>query len=94
MAKVRLDIDALEVESFDTEALLEERGTVRGNACSDGTCFQRICDITWNGPGTCEATEVNCSGGTGGTGGGTGTEPGTYEETCATGSQRLCSCSL
>jgi hypothetical protein len=92
MAKIRLDLDALSVESFDTGAGRDHRGTVRGHACTvGGTCYQRYCDITWGGPGTCAATEVNCSaGGTGGTGGGGGT--GTYEDTCATGDQRICMC--
>lgn len=89
MAKIRLDLDALDVETFDTESVLAERGTVKGNACSDATCFQIVCDITWNGPGTCEATEVNCSGGTGT---GTGTGPGTNDRTCCTGAQIECSC--
>ena len=92
MARMKLNLDALQVESFAVASPEAQRGTVRGHACTEGgTCYQRICDITWGGPGTCAATEVNCStGGTGGTGGGGGT--GTYEDTCATGGQRICMC--
>lgn len=90
-SKLKLNLDALEVETFAPDAHGRERGTVMGRACSDATCYQLRCDITWDGPGTCEATEVNCSGGTGGTGG-TGTAPNTNDATCCTGFQIRCSC--
>ncbi|HYW11556.1 MAG TPA: pinensin family lanthipeptide [Longimicrobium sp.] len=95
--KIRLSLEALTVESFETSAANARRGTVHGNACSDSTCFQFICDITNGGRdnGTCDyscgdpcSTNVNCSGGTGGT----GTGPGTRDETCATGDQFICRC--
>ena len=92
--KLQLDLDALHVDTFEPDPRLRERGTVFGNACSDTTCFQIICDDTWGGPGTCEATEVNCSGGggTGGSAGGTCTCPRSNEATCCTGFQIQCSC--
>ena len=96
--KMRLNLEALTVESFETAGPNALRGTVHGNACSDSTCFQVICDITNGGPdnGTCDyscggdpcqATHVNCSGGTGGTGG-----IPTRDPTCCTGGQLICSC--
>ena len=43
MKKLRLTVDALQVESFPTaEQEMEQRGTVRGNA-SDSTCIERRC---------------------------------------------------
>lgn len=102
MAKVKLDLDALDVETFVTAPPPLERGTVHGNACSDSTCNQKLCTCTYGvGPGNgtcdyscdypCQATNINCSaGGTGGTGGGGGTN--SYAATCATGNQRDCYC--
>jgi hypothetical protein len=100
MAKVKLNLDALDVETFVTAPPPLERGTVHGNACSDSTCNQKVCTCTYGvGPGNgtcdyscdfpCEATNINCSAG-GGTGGGGGTN--SYEATCATGNQRDCYC--
>jgi hypothetical protein len=89
--KIRLDLDALDVQSFTTSARLHERGTVRGNACSESTCFERLCGCT-DLEGNCVATAVNCSGG-GGTGG-TGGPADTFAQTCATGHQRVCSCGV
>ena len=47
MRKIRLDIEELAVESFDTERTVVTAGTVRGNdatvgcpVISQGTCFQ------------------------------------------------------
>jgi hypothetical protein len=88
MAKLRLDLDTLNVQSFATDARLAQRGTVQGNVCSQSTCHERICTCT-DGFGNCEAT-LGCSAG-GGTGGG-GTTDATFVQTCATGNQRLCSC--
>lgn len=43
MKKIKLAVDALCVESFQTaQPGAEQRGTVRGNA-SDSTCIQRAC---------------------------------------------------
>ena len=105
MAKMTLNLDALQVESFEPDPRRQERGTVHGHACSDSTCDQRLCTCTYalgEGMGTCDyscggepcqATHINCSGGgTGGTGG-TGGGDDTFDQTCATGNQRLCSCS-
>jgi hypothetical protein len=87
--KIRLDLESLDVESFETSAELKERGTVRGNACSDSTCFQDICTCT-DDFGNCYASNVNCN--SGGTGTGGGTTLCTRENTCATGFQDICSC--
>jgi hypothetical protein len=54
MKKTRLDLDSLSVESFDTTAAPEGRGTVHGNAdtfqsyCSDGRTCIDTCDYTCN----------------------------------------------
>jgi hypothetical protein len=40
MKKIRLDVDALEVSSFTTEAVAEQRGTVRG--ASGYTCYHTV----------------------------------------------------
>jgi hypothetical protein len=61
MKKIRLDLDALSVESFDTTKSEEEtRGTVEGNAesfqayCTDGnTCYESVC-------GTCNTQCGSC----------------------------------
>ncbi|HYW11598.1 MAG TPA: pinensin family lanthipeptide [Longimicrobium sp.] len=66
MKKLKLTVDALRVESFETaEAEVEQRGTVRGNA-SDSTCIERVCgcaedtdlDLTC---GTCNVFVNTCS---------------------------------
>jgi len=50
MAKLNLDVDQLQVESFDAEAQdRAQRGTVRGNEASIDTCY----DYTCRGYGTC-----------------------------------------
>jgi hypothetical protein len=86
--KLRLDLDSIDVQSFETSVEMEERGTVHGNACSDSTCFQDICTCT-DEFGNCYASNVNCNSGTG-TGG--GTVNCTRLNTCATGFQDICSC--
>jgi len=51
MRKISLDVDALEVESFDTAARgADDRGTVRANA----TGVQTHCDQCLSGPFPCE----------------------------------------
>ena len=52
MAKLKLHLDDLEVESFDTRGVEKEKGTVVGEQCScGGTCYpQATC------PGTCAYT--------------------------------------
>jgi hypothetical protein len=86
--KIRLDLEALDVQSFVTAAPPVERGTVKGNACSESTCHEIQCTCT-DPFSECVATEVGCSGGTG-TGGTGGTD--SRVETCATGFQLQCSC--
>lgn len=52
MKKLTLDLDALRVESFDTDRARDERGTVRGNAvtldenptCDGGNTCWDSCD--------------------------------------------------
>lgn len=104
-SKIRLDLDSLAVESFETSSRDGDRGTVHGNACSDSTCFQIMCTVTNGGidNGTCnyscggepcQATHINCSGGTG-TGGSDYDScgcPRTNDQTCCTGFQIDCSC--
>lgn len=82
--KIRLAIDTLHVQSFATEAASNERGTVRGNACSESTCMQEVCTCT-DAYGNCYQTNVNCCDG------GTGTGPITSLRTCCTGGQEFCS---
>jgi hypothetical protein len=50
--KLRLDLDVLEVQSFDTHDVDPARGTVKGHATNYGTC-QGSCVQTCGGP-TCE----------------------------------------
>ena len=88
--KLKLDLDALQVETFDTETDEARQGTVVGLACSETTCIQVYCDITWDGAGTCEATDVTCDSGGTGTGGTGG--PITNGQTCCTYPQVICSC--
>jgi hypothetical protein len=49
MRKLRLDVDALVVESFDTDAAAAAFGTVRGNADAD---------VWKTSPNTCEPIET------------------------------------
>ena len=53
MRKIKLDIDALEVDSFETKPAAVERGTVRGHATQYGSC-QGSCVASCGGP-TCES---------------------------------------
>lgn len=62
MKKIRLDVEELEVRSFETEAVAEPRGTVHGRQYTyDGelscrqVCFQRTDEFE-----TCWETGVTC----------------------------------
>jgi hypothetical protein len=70
MHKLKLELDALAVESFEPNTAARERGTVRGQL----TAYYEICspDDTWQQSCTCEPTCnartcYNCSVGCGGT---------------------------
>jgi hypothetical protein len=64
MKKIRLDLDTLSIESFDTMVTPEERGTVQGHIppdtyaryCSDGTTCYDSCDYC-SGYVSCNASE-------------------------------------
>ncbi len=43
MKKLKLEIDTLQVTSFEIAAPLAERGTVRGHATRDYTCEGDVC---------------------------------------------------
>lgn len=88
--KLRLDVDALAVESIEADRDAAGRGTAHGHALSDTTCNQRLCDCSYFDEDSCMNT-CGCGGG-GGSAGCTVTCPQTYDPTCATGNQRLCSC--
>jgi hypothetical protein len=66
MNKMKLNLDALAVESFDTSASAREKGTVFGEQCTcptactcpgcptcDGTCPFTCDDYSCNGEATC-----------------------------------------
>ena len=84
MRKMRLQVDALLVESFDTAAMSGARGTVRGHA----SLYWEDCYESETCPGAgwpCGQTEQSCGGtcyeftchpGCGGAGGGGGSHPG------------------
>lgn len=74
MKKLKLEIDALQVETFESAGLESERGTVRGLL----TAYYELCypGDTWQQSCTCELTcNANtcygCGGGSGGCTGGT-----------------------
>lgn len=54
MRKLKLEIEALEVETFEPAAVRGERGTVRGHL----SAYYELChaDDTWQQSCTCEAT--------------------------------------
>ena len=53
MNKLKLHLDDLAVESFDTSATDRQKGTVVGEQCScGGTCFEATCQATC--PYTCD----------------------------------------
>jgi hypothetical protein len=74
MAKIKLDLDALQIESFDTVATPKDRGTVRGQEgteqytwCQEscaGTCGTHCwgaCGPDEHGPTVTECTQIlNC----------------------------------
>jgi hypothetical protein len=69
MGKLKLDLDALRVESFDTAARAEERGTVRGAEHTfDSGC--ETFEHPWCGYQTNEYATCGDHTGTGGSGGG------------------------
>jgi hypothetical protein len=100
--KFRLDPEALQVESFETERLKDGKGTVFGHdsyPLSQSTCHEILCGCTYPG-GTCDLscmgdpcqpTNVNCNGCGGGSGNTCGCQ-NSLEDTCATGRQIQCSC--
>jgi hypothetical protein len=64
MRKLKLDLDQLTVDSFDTEARAERSGTVFGEQC---TCYTNCscpgcptCDASCNG--TCNTCNASCNG--------------------------------
>ena len=69
MKKLRLDLDELAVESFDTQKDAREKGTVVGEQCScGGTCYPeatcpQTCAYTCDDP-TCAYTcdDATCAG--------------------------------
>lgn len=87
MRKIRLDLNALDIESFDTSSVLRAKGTMVGHELSANTqCMQETCantcHVTWcqnTCAGTCEPTQW---------GGGCGGESGDchiHTETCTQG---------
>ncbi|HEX8693441.1 MAG TPA: hypothetical protein VF746_13550 [Longimicrobium sp.] len=53
--KLRLDLDLLEVQSFETDAAAEERGTVHARELSGPSCFNHCTfrGLTCEGQLTC-----------------------------------------
>ena len=105
--KFRLNPEELHVETFATEGVKEEKGTVFGHWSDQSTCAQIMCDCTYAaGPGMgtcdlscmdpCEPTNINCGGGGSAacSGGETCGCPRSNEPTCCTGFQAECSCWL
>jgi hypothetical protein len=63
MDKLRLHLDELSVESFDTIATAKEKGTVFGEQCTCQTRCTCYSDITCPMAGTCAATcDASCNG--------------------------------
>ncbi|HEU0053619.1 MAG TPA: hypothetical protein VFQ39_10595 [Longimicrobium sp.] len=73
MKKIRLDLDALDVDSFDTSSPRRARGTMVGHEfsaqtdCQQQTCAN-TCHVTWcqnTCAGTCDPTQwgEGCGGG-------------------------------
>ncbi len=62
MKKLKLTVEALRVESFETAGKeLEQRGTVRGKNASDTTCWQRACFCPGATNTTCDAEGCWCT---------------------------------
>ena len=85
MHKLKLDLDQLAVDTFDTEAPPARQGTVYGEQC---TCYTACtcpgcptCDVSCNGTcgGTCDAS---CNGTCGGSCDGTCDYCTVYNVTC------------
>lgn len=92
MPKLKLEIDTLQVESFEPKAIPGERGTVRGQL----TAYYELCHEgdTWQNSCTCEPTCnartcYNC-----GTGTGTGTGATSNPALCQLQSIPLTNCSI
>jgi hypothetical protein len=91
MRKMRLQVDALRVESFDTAAASPERGTVHGHA----SLYWEDCYESETCPGAgwpCDPTDQSCGGtcyeftchpGCGGTAGGSGGSHGGPDSPCS-----------
>jgi hypothetical protein len=67
MKKLKLELDELQVESFQTERGMVQRGTVKGNAPPTSFCTEYI-DCTWDFGcetqlASCEGTCNTCAGG-------------------------------
>ena len=54
MRKIRLDLDKLSVETYETSSAETERGTVQGHWSQLGTCSPRVATCQVNG--TCQWT--------------------------------------
>lgn len=60
MNKVKLNLDALNVDSFETSVALDElRGTVRGNGRESIDALLHTCGASCMEPGSCDE---NCGG--------------------------------
>jgi hypothetical protein len=58
--KLRLDVDALHVESFDTTRPDPVRGTVQGNQAGGFLETVDWCPKDSNGPNTCQSCPATC----------------------------------
>jgi hypothetical protein len=97
MRKLKLEIDSLQVESFEAHAAKEQRGTVRGLL----TAYYELCNVddTWQVSCTCEPTCnaqtcYNCSAACGSAGCGTAHNCATDPAMCQLQSIPLTNCSL
>lgn len=62
-SKIRLDLDALRVESFGVEAAARERGTVRAHDAASGQSCTYACtvgELTCNGPACRTVPVLTC----------------------------------
>ncbi|MDB4950865.1 MAG: hypothetical protein JWM27_3514 [Gemmatimonadetes bacterium] len=62
MRKLRLDLDALSVDSFETAAAEPERGTVHAHLSRDGVCSTYFCtdeeSCAYTGCGDCTLVDT------------------------------------
>ena len=59
MRKLTLDLDTLNVQSFDTDPCAEaSRGTVRAHVSYDCTYHQPMCPSMYNEAGTCQVSDL------------------------------------